>query len=78
MDNAILSDLEEQNDTESLAVTLLTLSFEDKTKLWSVLNLPYQVGIYFSVSPAMLSSRKVRTFTRVLETNFDVSHKDRN
>lgn len=78
MDNAILSEIEEQNEDESLAVTLLTLSFEDKTKLWSVLNLPYQVGIYFSVSPAMLSSRKVKTFTRVLETNFDVLQKDKN
>lgn len=75
-DNAILYELAEQNEEEAPAITLLTMSFEDKSKLWTVLNLPYQVGIFFSVSPAMLSSRRVKSFTRVLETNFDVSHKN--
>lgn len=77
MDHAVLGEFASQNEDEAPAVTLLTLSFEEKTKLWSVLNLPYQVGIYFSVSPALLSSRKTKTFTRVVETNFDILHKDR-
>lgn len=76
MDNAILSEIQEQNEDETAAITFLTLSFEDKSKLWSVLNLPYQVGVYFSVSPAMLSSKRVKTFTRVLETNFDTFQKE--
>lgn len=77
MDHAVLEEFASQNEDEAPAVTLLTLSFEEKTKLWSVLNLPYQVGIYFSVSPALLSSRRTKTFTRVVETNFDILHKDR-
>lgn len=52
---------------EQAAVTLLPLSFEEKTKLWSALSQPYQLGIFFSVSPLMLSSRREEPFTRVRE-----------
>lgn len=52
---------------EQAAVTLLPLSFEEKTKLWSALSQPYQLGIFFSVSPLMLSSRREESFTRVRE-----------
>ena len=56
-----------QEPEESAAVTLLTLSFEEKTKIWAALSTPYQLGIYFSVSPLMLSSRREESFTRVRE-----------
>ena len=54
---------------ENASVTFLNLSFEDKSKIWSALNCPYQVGIYFSVSPVLLESRRSETFTRV--TSFE-------
>lgn len=55
---------------EPASVTLLPLSFEEKTKLWSALNQPYQLGVYFSVSPLMLSPRREESFTRVREVEF--------
>ena len=66
MDNAILYDNSGEWDEESASITFLPLSFEDKTKLWSVLSMPYQLAVYFSVSPVLLSSRRVHRFTRVL------------
>lgn len=52
---------------ESAAITMLTLTFEEKTKIWAALSTPYQLGIYFSVSPLMLSSRREEPFARVRE-----------
>ena len=72
MDHAILYDMEEEEET-SASVTILPLSFEEKTKIWSVLSVPYQLGIYFSVAPVLLSSRRVRSFKRVVAAEFDVS-----
>ena len=77
MDNAVLKDIETEEEEEgSAAVTLLNLSFEDKTKLWNVLNLPYQLAVYFSVSPVVLSSRRMYSFSRVLETDYRVEYQD--
>lgn len=76
MDNAILKDIEMEGEESRAAITLLTLSFEDKTKLWSVLNMPYQLAVYFSVSPVILSSRRLYTFSRVLETDYQVEYSD--
>lgn len=56
-----------QEPEEAAAITLLTLTFEEKTKIWAALSTPYQLGIYFSVSPLLLSSRREEPFTRVRE-----------
>lgn len=74
MDNAILYDSGESGEETNASITFLTMSFEDKTKLWSVLSMPYQLAVYFSVSPILLSSRRVHTYTRVLETEFNAIH----
>lgn len=52
---------------EAAAISLLTLTFEEKTKIWAALSTPYQLGIYFSVSPLMLSSSREESFARVRE-----------
>ncbi len=50
---------------ESAAITLLTLSFEDKTKIWAAMQSPYQMAVYFTVAPILLSSRVKEPITRV-------------
>ena len=65
MDHAILYETAE-NDETSASITLLPMSYEEKTKIWSVLSIPYQLGIYFSVAPVLLSSRRIRSFKRVV------------
>ena len=74
MDHAILYDASSSEES-SASMTLLPLSFEEKTKIWSVLSVPYQLGIYFSVAPVMLSSRRVRSFRRVVSAEFEAAHK---
>ena len=76
MDHAILYETAE-NDETSASITLLPMSYEEKTKIWSVLSIPYQLGIYFSVAPVLLSSRRIRRFKRVVAAEFDVSQRQR-
>jgi len=54
-------------EEESAAISLLNHTFEDKTKIWTTLQCPYQVGVYFIVSPVMLSSRAEEKIVRVTE-----------
>ena len=70
MDFPVLSEEFLEEDEMGATVTIQTMSFEEKTKLWSVLNIPYQLAIYFSVAPVLLSSRKVSSFTRVVDASF--------
>jgi len=70
MDHTILYETAENEETTA-SITLLPLSFEEKTKIWSVLSIPYQLGIYFSVAPVFLSSRRIRSFKRVVAAEFD-------
>jgi len=67
------TDFEEEN----ASITFLTLSFEEKSKIWSALSTPYQLGLYFSVSPIMLSSKRTREFTRVISTDISVEQKSK-
>lgn len=70
MDFPVLSEEFLEENEMGATVTIQTMSFEEKTKLWSVLNIPYQLAIYFSVAPVLLSSRKVSSFTRVVDASF--------
>lgn len=49
------------------AVTLLNTGFEEKSKLWAALSMPYQLALHFNVSPVLLSSRKSTPFTHVTD-----------
>ena len=70
MDNPVLAESVAEEDEMEATITIQTMSFEEKTKLWSVLDIPYQLAIYFSVAPVLLSSRKVSSFTRVVDAAF--------
>jgi hypothetical protein len=76
MDHAILYESGEEEDSNA-SITLLPLSFEEKTKIWSVLSVPYQLGIYFSVAPVLLSSRRIRSFKRVIAADFETVQQPR-
>lgn len=70
MDYPVLPEDITEEDDMGVTITLQTMSFEEKSKLWSVLSSPYQLAVYFSVSPVLLSSRKISSFTRVVDAEF--------
>uniref|UniRef100_UPI003AB29067 Pvc16 family protein n=1 Tax=Anaerotruncus massiliensis (ex Liu et al. 2021) TaxID=2321404 RepID=UPI003AB29067 len=61
---------------EDAAITFLNLSFDDKSKIWSSLSVPYQLGVYFSVSPVLLSSTRSESFVRVRESEVTLSQRE--
>ncbi len=61
----------QNSDEANAGITLLNMPFEEKSKVWSSLSLPYQVGVYFTVSPVMLSSRNTKDFVRVKSLEFN-------
>lgn len=65
-----LAEDDEEDDDSYLSVSPLHYSFEEKSKIWSALNIPYQTAYYFSVGPVMLSSRRSRQVTRVVDAAF--------
>ena len=65
----------EQSEDDA-TITLLNQSFEEKSKIWSVLTQPYQISIQFTVSPVMLSSRRKTPFTRVSSTEIGLEQKE--
>jgi hypothetical protein len=65
----------EINDEErSCGLSLLAQSFEEKTKIWSALSMPYQLAVFLEASPVLVSSRKEEQVSRVVSAEIDVHH----
>ncbi len=60
----------QNSDEADAGITLLNMTFDEKSKIWSSLSMPYQVGLFFQVAPVMLSSRNTREFVRVRSLEF--------
>ena len=64
-------------DEQEVHISLLSQSFEDKTKVWSALSVPYQVAVYFTVSPVLLTPQRTTKLTRVSAARFETGLADR-
>jgi len=56
---------------ESVSVSVLNHSFEEKVKIWSAFQKPYRLSIGFTVSPVNLSSRRISEVTRVTDIKLE-------
>ncbi len=81
MDNPQLNitqgSLNEEEDPTDSAITLLNMTFEEKSKIWAALSMPYQVCLFFSISPIILSSRTTGEFVRVRSLEFHTENKSK-
>lgn len=73
-------DITETNPYLTLAeseinISLLSHSFEEKQRIWSALQSPYQIGIYFTLSPVVLSSRVQLRVARVRDARVEAHQK---
>jgi hypothetical protein len=59
-------------DEQGCSVALLEQSFEEKTKIWSSLSMPYQLAVFLEASPVLVSSRREERVSRVVSTEIDV------
>ncbi len=60
-----LHSVQEEEGNAALALTQMT--FEEKTRIWTALNVPYQLGVHFTITPVLLSSRRSDSFRRVTD-----------
>lgn len=59
-------------DGEYVPVQMLRISTEDKLKLWNFNGKPFQVSLFYKVSPVRLDSQRFRDVTRVRTAEFGV------
>ena len=62
-----------ENDEPPIIFTPAKLSLEDKVRVWSAINKPYQVSLFYKASPVFLSSELVVDSPRVTDARFSLS-----
>lgn len=61
-----------ESDEPPIAFTPAKLSLEDKVRVWSAINKPYQVSLFYKAAPVFLSSEIVVDTPRVTEASFSI------
>ena len=61
-----------ESDEPPIAFTPAKLSLEDKVRVWSAINKPYQVSLFYKAAPVFLSSEIVVDTPRVTEASFTI------
>ena len=49
-----------------------TISLEEKVRVWSAINKPYQISLFYKAAPVFLSSELVINTPRVVDATFDL------
>lgn len=74
--NSVLpSQLQSWLDVEEPPITLTQakISLEEKVRVWSAINKPYQISLFYKAAPVFLSSEIVINTPRVVEADFTLS-----
>lgn len=61
-----------ESDEPPIAFTPAKLSLEDKVRVWSAINKPYQVSLFYKAAPVFLSSEIIVDAPRVTEASFTI------
>ncbi|MDQ2085362.1 DUF4255 domain-containing protein [Herbivorax sp. ANBcel31] len=61
---------------EPLKVVLNNLTFDEKIKLWSASNSPIKLALYYTVSPVLIESTRIKTTKRVVDMDLIIKKKD--
>ena len=62
-----------ENEEPPIIFTPAKLSLEDKVRVWSAINKPYQVSLFYKASPVFVSSEIIVDSPPVTEAQFSVS-----
>ena len=61
-----------ENDEPPIVFSASSMSLEDKVRVWSAINKPYQVSLFYKAAPVFLSSEIIVDAPRVTEAQFTV------
>ena len=73
--NSVLpNELQNWLDTQEPPIVLsqATISLEEKVRVWSAINKPYQISLFYKAAPVFLSSELVINTPRVVDATFDL------
>ncbi len=59
-----------ESEGDGVMLSIVNPSYEEKNRIWTSLTMPYQVGVYFTVTPVVISSKRRDSFTRVTDATF--------
>jgi hypothetical protein len=59
-------------DESPIVITPAQMPLEEKVRVWSAINKPYQVSLFYKVSPVLLSSEIILDPPRVTEAAFNL------
>ena len=62
-----------ESDEPPIVFSPAKISLEDKVRVWSAINKPYQVSLFYKASPVFLSSELVVDSPRVTDARFSLS-----
>jgi hypothetical protein len=61
-----------QQDESPIIVSPARMSLEDKVRVWSAINKPYQISLFYKVAPVLLSSEVIVDTVRVKQAEFNL------
>jgi hypothetical protein len=64
-----------QVDEAPIVLTPAKLSLEDKVRVWSAINKPYQISLFYKAAPVLLSSEIIVDTARVTQADFNIDTK---
>lgn len=72
--NVLNHEVQKELEAPSLdiRIQMLGLDLEEKRKLWSSFNLPYQLSLFYKVLPIEIESNRTKRITRVMRTDFQM------
>ena len=71
LDAATLKPIVKPNEF-SIRLEMLSLSLEEKMKIWAFPNKPYKLSIFFKAAPVELESLRIKEVRRVMDIQFAV------
>lgn len=71
--DSLYGTLRENNET--LEITALNLSLDEKIKIWSLFNQPYRLSMFYAVKPVYLDSGKIEKTQRVVDVSFKLEER---
>lgn len=66
-----------ENDEAPIMLTPAKLSLEDKVRVWSAINKPYQISLFYKAAPVFLSSEVFVNTYRVTDAAFNLAVRGR-
>lgn len=65
-----------EEDEPPILITPSKITLEEKTRVWTAINKPYQVSLFYKAAPTFLSSDVIMDAHRVTDARFDVGIKE--